>query len=475
MSTFTTWNGPQQYGPSMQNVTQLVDAYVNMAANVADMQANITRLQTQSATNEQLNTVNTAINNIATNYATNEQLDTVNATIASKVYTSDLEADYYNKAAIDTKTDDINVHIEEINSRISDTVNTQMLADNIDPLNARLVSEEQALSDLNSQFVYEDANIVGINQPLQVNKSISFSKYMFMNTGMWAPATNITGRVYKGVYILGEVSNLMFGSDLEPRHSRVFVKYLDSKPFDAIIDIVATRKNADITGELKIFINRESADDWTKMQFYLVKGTAPNDNTPRVWLAFYSADLDDDDRSFLHCNVAGINFVAGDDGTVPNGTVEVISTVSVPDTMVSGTVLAHVHIDELTVLHILGTVEIDTASIDSIETNNANIGNAIIDNVTANNTEISNANISNLVNRPALNNSVVATQHDIMVTLPIGAGIRWCYNSSDYIPDGFLPSGTEFNAEEYPVLHNIFPDDVLPIEDNTIFLAKYVM
>lgn len=61
--------------------------------------------------------------------------------------------------------------------------------------------------------------------------------------------------------------------------------------------------------------------------------------------------------------------------------------------------------------------------------------------------------------------------------LPIGIGIRWNESESSPIPKGWVKAGTDISDiseydERYDTLRALY-GNVLPVEDNTIFLAYY--
>ena len=61
--------------------------------------------------------------------------------------------------------------------------------------------------------------------------------------------------------------------------------------------------------------------------------------------------------------------------------------------------------------------------------------------------------------------------------LPIGVGVRWNESESSPVPKGWIKAGTDISDtskydERYNTLRALY-GDVLPVEDNTIFLAYY--
>lgn len=429
MSTFTSWNGPC-LGPSTKDITGLIDAYTNIASRVTAIEGSCLD---KTIINDSFKDINNNTNTI------NNAINSINANIKSIV--SDISSINGDISNIDSIFTDVNANIDRVNSNI-EAINTSLTSDignitnDIGNINSALTAVNTNIANINSdmsnilgKFITDNntGNIVGINGPLSVDAELEFVNYSLMNAGTWAATKLSDEHVFAGTYILGEVTQLNINDLTEPKHARAFIKYINSKKFDATVDIIVTKGSDNkIKGSLKVFITRDDPDSWTGLKFYLVAGTLANDTTPRVWLAMYSSDLGESDRSNLYCNIAGENFKAiteVDVAVTANGNVEAIATAKVPDGMMSGAV-------------------------------------------------IPTASIGELKERPALLNSSVATLNDIKVTIPIGAGLRW---GSATIPEGYLGAGTMFNVQEYPELAVLYPDGQLPEEDNTIFLAKYVM
>ena len=429
MSTFTSWNGPC-LGPSTKDITGLIDAYTNVASRVTAIEGSYLDKTIINDSfrdvNNNTNSINTAINSINTN------INSITRDIGK--ITDDIDNITDNINNINSAFTAVNANIENVNANLtrdigSITRDINNINSAFTAVNANIDSINSDMSNILNKFVTNNTtgNITGINGPLSVDAELEFVNYSVMNVGTWAATKLSNEHVFAGTYILGEVTQLNINDLTEPKHARAFIKYINSKKFDATVDIIVTKGSDNkIKGSLKVFITRDAPDSWTGLKFYLVAGTLANDTTPRVWLAMYSADLGDEDRSNLYCNIAGENFKAiteVDVAITANGTVEAIATAEVPDGMTSGAV-------------------------------------------------IPTASIGELKERPTLLNSKVAIVDDIKVTIPIGAGLRW---GAATIPEGYLVAGTAFNVQEYPELAVLYPDGQLPEEDNTIFLAKYVM
>ena len=438
MSTFTTWNGPQQYGPSMQNITQLITAYDNVSHRLEVVESGLRNVQGNYVNNSTFNSANGRLNVVEGNYVNNATFT------AANIRLEQIESSY----ATDASVDAVKYNVSLLNTRVTaaeDIVNNcesnvSVLSGKVDNCESDIGIINTAIADtksqIDNQFFTNDNNYTGFKQPLEVSKDIEYTEYALINAN-WVASPLIEGH---GVYILGEVTPGTFfdedGNDSIEQYKscRVWLKYINSHPFDAIIDAVITQKGDNVFGDLKVQIVKAESDSWKGLKFVLAVGTDES-GKQHVWLGINSTES----YSRHLFDIAGINFTAG--GTKPNGQVEVFAEANIPDDMVSGTAVSTVCPD---VCYIKDIRIVD--------------GELTIDgNITVN---------GNLT----VEGGQLATKEDIQYAMPIGAGIRW---GSENIPEGYLAAGTVFNTQEYPLLAEVYPSGVLPVEDSTIFLAKY--
>lgn len=364
MSTFSEFNGPMNNGPSVKAITEMITAYetlnrkleghINASANSEAKPHNITALiESEVATiNRSIATLRNELDNKAPadNYITRQVLNDiiddyydkniVDSKLADKANVSSLN-NYYDKEAINTKVDDLTTRINTERDRLQNYINRVQLLDN------DLVLLQGVLKATDSIKGY-----------IKAHRIIDFTKWQtvamqFAGTGAQEDAST------NGLYVLGKLSHNWEDDDHAPhdnlfKAARAFIKYENGHPFDAIIDMTATRNTNNVyTGSITAQVSKQ-AGEWSNLRFHLVHATSyDNNDIDEVYLCMSADGLyKGGDYSNLYVHVAGINFIPLDDNETKR-----VSLVSAP---ITWTASVPTNVNNTTVFSTLSTGNIIT-------------------------------------------------------------------------------------------------------------------
>lgn len=277
-------------------------------------------------------------------------------------------------------------------------------------------------------------------------------------------------------YILGEVSvdwSDQSEDDGAPadtyknKAARVYIKYVNDSPFDAIADITATIDSSGTwTGSLTVHLSKP-ASTWANMKFYLASCTSSSGQT-HVYLAVSAS-------SAISAYVCGENFIpiGHEDYEKPNGSCGLITSVSINAADTGVTAFDTVN---------AGTIQTDTI--------NDSTGNSLLVNddgaITIGDSDVTVS--VDFVVRPSVVigtdddgddvTSEVATISDLNDLVPVGTILRWCKIDSDTkyatdVPDGYLATdGSTYNTATYSELYSVLGTSTLPAEYYSMIKAK---
>lgn len=326
MSTFTDGNWPQfphinsrdllnlieQYNQLSIKLNQHIAAVVPTDSVVHGIKAALDALKAEldnaialRATKNEVNDIRNDMDLLATKQALQNAQQSLNELIATKA-----DADIIPTLTKKVDFNQLSAYVERINTALGALINRY---------NSFCLKYDETVTDraLFKSVVETTKQFVGT---LYARDLIEFNEWklfsaQFAGTGATFDATT------NGLYILGEMSQLWTKNepDVEKVKSAVaFVKYVNDRPFDAIVHMTATSFSE---GALEVLIS-QGATRFTNLCFHLIVNT-DHDGVDRVYLAVSADELKSQSTEFRAC---GINFIAG--GTV-NGVVKSIETVRV--------------------------------------------------------------------------------------------------------------------------------------------------
>ena len=313
MSTFTEFNGPQGGGLPVAQITKLIDAYSGLSTKLNEHISN-------------------SVNSEAAKSKVHGVLDYVDG-IKNKLETS-LTNKANSKDLIDT-----NKAVEELKSLIASVDNemTQMAcsvgslrekvknkaeksavdskasAESVNTVNKALAELKKAWDDFSACYsevkgennkylrILFDCSVQAAEYligKVQAHKYIDFTQWadvaaQFAGTGIADDDTNTNG-----LYILGELSfdwSGMGNTAAKPngfaayKAGRAYIKYVNSDPFDSIVDFTASYANDKWTGTLTQQTSR-SPGSWLNLSYHLIEAT-DRTGQKRVYLAISADEL----------------------------------------------------------------------------------------------------------------------------------------------------------------------------------------
>lgn len=326
MSTFTQFNGPHGYGFSSKDLINLIEAYNQLSLKLNN------HIEAIAPTDTQVHGIKAALDNLRA------ELTNALALKASKNELNDVDAkfaDYATKQALLNAQQALGGQIAEkadasVIPTLTKRVDFVALSDYVERINTALGVLIQRYNKFCLQYdetadgkalfkntVETAKQFVG---NLYARDLIEFTEWKLFSA-QFAGTGAQTDTTTNGLYILGEMSQVWTKN--EPDEEKVksavaFVKYVNDRPFDAIIHMTATSFSE---GSLEVLIS-QGATRFTNLKFHLIVNT-DHDGTDRVYLAVSADELKSQNTEFRAC---GINFIAG--GTV-NGVVNDIETVRV--------------------------------------------------------------------------------------------------------------------------------------------------
>lgn len=523
MSTFTQFNGPMgHYGPSAKDITQLIDAYnelnallnrhINETANATGSTVHAVRAYVEEA----ISTLNTAIatkadstklGNIAIQpidgtqvnnaiEAINKLNDYLNGFVKSSTLDNYVTKDLIpnntttsnklqNKADIDNAIDALDLPQYATNDHV-DTV----IADTV----ASLDNTNDPFPELLAEVIKATKKLVG---RITAFDNIDFTKWTqfaapFAGTGALETTTN-------GAYILGCISTDWSDDNEAPdaahahKAGRAFVKYVNTAPFDAIIDFTATKTADGYVGAIHAQVTKK-AGTWEELAFHLLLGTnSQSKETVYVAVSAKGLAYTDTQYSNTYFRACGINFipVSGVNYVMPSGMLECLDTAYIGGEASSVTSLGNIASGTISANEystadgdvLVKIVEKQDPTDKSKKFKQAFIGDPAIDKFT-------------FVKRPTmlvedpdtgeLFETEFITYKDLVnVIMPVGAIIRWAPEDAEghltKVPDGWLDISNPQTVakDDYPELAELLGVDAMgnikmPIETHSIIKAKYI-
>ena len=517
MSTFTMFNGPQgAAGPSTKDITSLISAYNELSIKLTQHIAEFATSDgsTVHAIKSYVDAIKNELEATITTKADSSKVGTVAlASINGQIYTDLSNAvnalTHYIESKYAKATDLVKyVPSTSVSDKASSTDKLQTASEvkkSIDALdinkyatnadfNKELLAAINKLSDgtfklLIADIVQATNNFVGL---LHAHKVIDFTKWAkfsapFAGTG--SLDTNING-----VYILGCIS-LDWSDDSDAPNAayahkagRAYIKYVNSNPFDAIIDFTVTKTDESHIGSLTAHVSKK-AGTWEDLAFHLILGTDSKGNE-HAYVAVSSKGLASSSTAYSNTDfrACGENFIpVGEVGyATPSGMLEGITTATIGTNASSITA-----IDNLILNKLWSDNYMDAEGSTFLKVVATNVNDKIHRQlVIGDNThdDLIFAKRPSLIIEDRDGNKVqayfVTTQDIANNMLPVGAIIRWAAANDDGslrdIPDGWLDisvAQTQVSSTDYPDLAKVLGTDIynyikMPVESHSIIKAK---
>ena len=499
MSTFTQFNGPQgASGPSAKDITALIDAYNNLsvkltthiAANtptdaavhgivayVNDVKTQLEAIIGAKAAITTLNDVKAVADAAATKESLSAAITNMQQLIANKADTS----------ALAVKADTV------ITTNISDELSD--LTDVVNNLKAEYDKLSGHITDTTTKLAFDCAieSATFLVGKLRAFSIVDFTKWAHFSAP-FAGTGGMPDTATKGAFIIGCLS-LNWSGDNTPEEkfshkaARVYIKYVNTKPFDAICDMAVSRTDEGYVGSLSVHLAKKSGT-WKDLAFHLLHGTNSN-HKECVYLAISADGLSSvgGDYSNTNFRACGENFLpVGEDGYVtPTGMLECITSAIIGTNASNIVGIDNLRLNQLwspnyfdgdgfNLLRVVSKIDPD----DDSTYRQVFIGDAKHDEIT-------------FIKRPSmiiendqgeqLQAYFVTAQDIINVSLPVGAIIRWAPMDDDgtlkNIPYGYLAcDGSLVSNVDYPELCELLGFDefgmsALPNESHSIIKAKF--
>lgn len=304
MSAFSQFGAPGCPGPSTKDILALIDAYDAMQAK---LQEHVQHTCTDAS-----------------------DVHGVKTQLASKANNSDVydKTEVYTKSEVDTalagKADSTDVYsISQVNSALAgkadDTV-VSTLAEAVGncattaAMNTALAGKADsanvyAKSAADAKFVAKadlsDSRKVTVDNELEFEFKLTTLQYA--GTG----AANDTGT--HGIYVVGKIADV---GDGLPKPSRVYIKYVNSHPFDALVDIAVTHDEHDKASIMAVVSRSDDEDGegnhyWNGLRFHVLHVT-DNQSHDNYYLGL---SADNVAESVIAVYAAGVNFIPlGEEG-----------------------------------------------------------------------------------------------------------------------------------------------------------------
>ena len=326
MSTFTEWNGPSAgRGASTKDVLALIDAYNQVNATLSK--------HIESTATDDIHRFNTALQEALT--ALN---NTLSAAIAAKADTSavtELSAKASaNESAINVETSRAQGAESEVAASVAAEAARAQAQENV--LNAAIAALEasfnlfkESCEQAMGQLSYDGSvtttveGVVAATEyfigAVRARQLVDFVEWTTLSAQFAGISSNDDGTKSNGVYVLGRLSEEWdpdkgFTDTMKQKSARVYIKYINDRPFDLVVDLSATGtekgKISCTASFLKEWSSEDPDDAWEDMTLHLMSNT-DSSGAAHVYLGISARGLAGQSTIF---HVAGENFIAG--GTI---------------------------------------------------------------------------------------------------------------------------------------------------------------
>lgn len=342
MSTFTQFNGPQgSYGPSAKDMAELIAAYNQLSTQLNSHIQKTVAFSEETGVTESgfVHGVKTALDQFyvkltgkADKTAFNELQrlveETSNVANANKTKLTNTEAQVSintsEVATLKTNTSEltrkVGVHgtdisaLKALTTELEQSVSVLMEVHEL--LNVLSFADNGATVAQFEPIISSAKYILGKIHALKI---IDFTQFAEVNA-QFAGTGAMNDTVTNGLYVLGKLSSDWTNQGNAPttnifKAARAYIKYENTKPFDAIVDMCCSTNGTDFNGAITAQVSK-GANEWTGLQFHLVSAT-DNKGEKAIYLCISADGLAKDayNSSALNFLVAGVNFIPLDEDT----------------------------------------------------------------------------------------------------------------------------------------------------------------
>ena len=481
MSAFTQDNGPGYgySGSAVAGLTKLIEAFNSLSSKLnthieatAPTDAAVHGIKTaldalkaelnaaiqQRATINSVQEIRAELDDYATKQALSNAQQSLNTLIAQKADSSDVETkvDKTEYHALESLTQNIQNQLEQLNAAW-DAFNTKYDASTEDRVlfNSIVATTKTFLGAFNAR------------------KMIDFTEWKEVNA-QFAGTGSATDTSTNGLYVLGKLSDNWSHQPNAPQQSsfkaaRAFIKYENTKPFDAIVDMTCTKVSSGWLGSIRAQVSKEK-NKWSGMQFHLVHGT-DKEGVSSIYLCISADGLAKDafNSSALNFFVAGINFIPLDEDSAKR--VQIVDACACTSTVSDDTENSYV-MSNITATSVLTDKLLDAEDEKLLEVVTA------IDDITREKYKVlyigdaEKQPFKDIVftQKPSFysNQSLqyFVTDKDIEEIFPVGGMIRWLDDVE--VPDGWHRTDGSSIDPSYTLLRKRIHSDAYPVEENTI-------
>ena len=323
MSTFTEWNGPAAgRGPSTKDVLALIDAYNSLNTALAKHLA--------STDTDDVHNFKTALE-----AAVAEAESALKAAIALK---ADSDAVSSLSETVASNSKDIASETERaqgVEESLAEAIAVEnkralkkelALDEAIDALESALSETKETFSQALSRISFDDdvtTTVTGVLAAteyfigmVKVQYLLDFVGWKTFNAQYAGTGTSDGATKTNGIYILGRISEEWdpdkgFSDEFKQKGARAYIKYVNDRPFDLVVDMVSTGTEYGKITCLASFKKEWTADDttdaWEDMTLHLLTNTDSSGDA-HVYLGISARGLSGQSTTF---HVAGENFIAG--------------------------------------------------------------------------------------------------------------------------------------------------------------------
>ena len=323
MSTFTEWNGPAAgRGPSTKDVLALIDAYNSLNTTLTKHLA--------STDTDDVHNFKTAIES-----AIAEAEAALEAAIALK---ADSDTVSSLSETVSSNSDSITAEADRAQA-VEKTLTEAIAVENRRALKKELALDE-AISELESlvnetketfsqalsRISFDDdvtTTVTGVLAAteyfigmVKVKYLLDFVGWKTFNAQYAGTGTSDGSTKTNGVYILGMISEEWdpdkgFSNEFKQKGARAYIKYVNDRPFDLVVDMVSTGtvygKITCLASFKKEWTVDDTEDAWEDMTLHLLTNT-DSSGAAHVYLGISARGLSGQSTTF---HVAGENFIAG--------------------------------------------------------------------------------------------------------------------------------------------------------------------
>lgn len=389
MSAFSEWNGPEaRGGPSSGEMLSLVQKYESLAAELhAHMQKTIgfaeesvtaskgedgaLKLQTTSGFVHGIKEVLDGIVHQLNNKASGSTLTALSGRVddmSADVQSSRKALDPASEGSLASRFEELSKSFGEADSKVAALdkalnggASAEGALDRLSDLEGDYASTAQDIKVLKQMLDglkhtvknSPDGDILMLESILSSAKHllgilhacnyIDFTKWARITVSQYAGTGSSEDTGTEGLYLLGRLS-ASWDDDITPapKSCRAFIKYINSEPFDAVVDVTVTEGQTSSSAAIHALVSRKSTSYWKSLKFHVVHATAAGKDAGGYYLAMSSVHANSHPAS-LSMYMAGINIIPlGMEGAplVAHVTTSVAYTTAMPEDSLSAVLIS---------------------------------------------------------------------------------------------------------------------------------------